>query len=47
MNYNINIPLFVMESELSTFSKRNPDYNEFKRVYYKDGELAGYLAYKN
>lgn len=47
MNYNINTPLFVMESELTIFSKRNPEYKTFKRVYYKDGELAGFLAYKN
>ena len=39
-------PLFVMESELSVFSQNNTEYNYYKRVYYSDNTLAGYLAYK-
>lgn len=40
-------PLFIMVSELTIFSQRHPEYKNFKRVYYNDGEQAGYLAYKN
>ena len=36
-----------MESEMTIFSQRNPKYNYYKRVYYKDKTLAGYLAYKD
>lgn len=39
-------PLFVMESEITIFSQNNPEYNYYKRVYYNDNTLAGYLAYK-
>lgn len=42
----IETPLFVMESEIKIFSQRHPKYNYY-RVYYKDGTLAGYLAYKD
>ena len=41
------IPLFVMESEMTIFSQRNPEYNYYKRIYYKNNILAGYLAYKD
>ena len=40
-------PLFIMESELSVFSQSNTEYNYYKRVYYSDNTLAGYLAYKD
>lgn len=41
------IPLFIMASELTIFNKRHPEYKKFERVYYQDGEQAGYLAYKD
>lgn len=40
-------PLFIMESEMTIFSQRHPEYNYYKRIYYKDNILAGYLAYKD
>lgn len=39
-------PLFVLESEATTFSQRHPEYTYYSRVYYKDNTFAGYLAYK-
>uniref|UniRef100_A0AAU8MHG9 Uncharacterized protein n=1 Tax=Geladintestivirus 6 TaxID=3233138 RepID=A0AAU8MHG9_9CAUD len=40
-------PLFIMESEITTFSQCHPEYNYYTRVYYKDNTFVGYLAYKN
>ena len=40
-------PLFIMESEMTVFSQRHPEYNYYKRIYYKNNGLTGYLAYKN
>lgn len=40
-------PLFIMESEMKIFSQRHPEYNYYKRVYYDDSTLAGYLVYKD
>ena len=39
-------PLFIMETEMTVFSQRHPEYNYYKRVYYKDNTLAGYPAHK-
>lgn len=36
--------LFICASELETFKVRHPEYNEYKEVYNKYGELAGYVA---
>ena len=41
------ILLFVIESKITVFSQRNPKYNYYKRIYYKNNILAGYLTYKN
>lgn len=40
-------PLFIMESELTIFRNRHPEYEYAKRVYYEDKTLAGYLMYKS
>lgn len=40
-------PLFIMDGEMSIFSQRHPEYNYYKRVYYEDNILAGYLVYKD
>ena len=36
--------LFIFASELEAFKVRHPEYNEYKEVYNKDGELEGYIA---
>lgn len=41
----VEVPLFIMESEVGVFQQKHPEYSYFVRVYYKDNTLAGYLAY--
>ena len=36
--------LFICASELESFKVRHPEYNEYKEVYNKYGELEGYVA---
>ena len=36
--------LFICTSELEIFKTLHPEYNEYKEVYNKYGELAGYVA---
>lgn len=47
MNTIKETPLFVLDSELSAFGQRHEDYKYYMKVFDKDGNLAGYLAYKN
>lgn len=36
--------LFVFESELNAFRYHHPEYNNFEKVTYDNGQLAGYVA---
>lgn len=38
-------PLFILASEVSVFIARHPEYNYFRKVKDRTGEIVGYTAY--